>query len=173
MKNNILLIVILLITGCTQIPTRDITIETIADSKANFDGYKTYQWLVSAEFLNDPKGQWKRPDFDTDTEIQFLVNRELRRKGMSESSSSPDMLVGFVAGVDMDALGLRLDPETNMSTPENIPQGGLVIVLVDGGTGFVIWIGVASAEIQQGADANLMKARLDYAVTQMLKKIPK
>lgn len=173
LKTHILLLIILLISGCTQAPVKDISIETMADSKTNFTGYRTYAWLGSAVFLNDTYGQWEQPGFDADAEIRFLIDRELRRRGMSESSGSPDMIVGFVAGVDMEALGVKLDPETKMRTPENVPQGGLVIVLIDSNTGYTTWLGIATAEIQQGADENLRKARLDYAVTQMLKKIPK
>lgn len=92
---------------------------------------------------------------------------------MSESSTAPDLIVAFAAGIDMDALGLKLNPETKMNTLENVPQGGLVVVLVDSNSGFLIWTGVATGEIQQDVDAMMMKARLDYAVTQILKKLPR
>jgi len=60
-----------------------------------------------------------------------------------------------------------------MDMLQNVPQGGLVIVLVDSGSGFVIWVGVATSEIQENPDAQTVKAPLDYAVTQLFKKLPR
>ena len=48
-----------------------------------------------------------------------------------------------------------------------------MIALVDAQSGFVIWSGVAIADIQQSPDTKTVKARLDYAVTQLLRKLPK
>jgi hypothetical protein len=83
------------------------------------------------------------------------------------------MIVAFAAGVDMDALGLKVDPETKIDTLENIPRGGLVVTLVDSNTGYIIWLGVATAEVQQNPDVETVKARLDYAVTQMMLHLPR
>jgi hypothetical protein len=66
-----------------------------------------------------------------------------------------------------------VDPETKMDLVTNVPRGGLVIMLLDSDSGFVIWVGVATAEIQESPDTLTVKARLDYAVTQLLKKLPK
>ena len=55
----------------------------------------------------------------------------------------------------------------------NVPQGGLLVILIDGRSGFVIWVGAATAEIQQTPSAKTVKARLDYAVTQVFRKLPK
>ncbi len=172
-KNVIFLFALMLISGCTQVPTKDITIEAQLDPKANFSAYKTYAWLGSAAILNDSSSQWEKPGFDADAEIKFLIDRDLRGRGLSESSTAPDLIAAFAVGIDMDALDLKLNPESKMNTLENVPQGGLVVVLVDSNSGFLIWTGVATGEIQQDADAKMMKARLDYAVTQMLKKLPR
>ena len=139
----------------------------------NFAGYKTYAWLGSATILNDPRGQWEPPEFDADAEIKFLIDRELRKRGMSESYTSPDVIVAYAAGVDMDALDLKTDPTTNNTVLDNVPQGALVVALVDGDTGFVIWVGAATGEVQTRPDANVAKARLDYAVTQLMGRLPK
>lgn len=172
-KNIVFLLALMFLSGCTQVPTKDINIESQLDPKATFSAYKTYAWLGSAVILNDSSGQWEPPGFDADAEIKYLLDRELRARGMSESTASPDLIVAFAAGIDMDALDLKLNPETKMKTLENVPQGGLVVVLVDSHSGFLIWTGVATGEIQQDADAKMVKARLDYAVTQMLKKLPR
>ncbi|BCS95215.1 hypothetical protein DSLASN_08470 [Desulfoluna limicola] len=174
-RKHALLFVIafIFLAGCTTAPVSDIKLKSKADPKVNFNGYNTFAWLGSASILNDPEGKWEPPGFDADAEIKFLIDRELRKRGMSKSSANPDLLVAFAAGVDMDALDLMVDPETHSEIQENLPKGGLLIAFVDPDTGFVIWLGMAKAEVQQGIDGLTIKARLDYAVTKLLKKIPK
>jgi hypothetical protein len=174
-KNYVLpfVMVFMLLSGCASVPTKDIQVDAQANPKANFSGYKTYAWLGSAAIVNDAYGQWEPPGFDADTEIKYLMDRELRKRGMLEKSVDPDLIVAFAAGINMDALGLKVDPETKMDMLANVPQGALVIVLLDRASGFVIWVGVATAEILESPDTLTVKARLDYAVTQLLKKLPK
>jgi hypothetical protein len=151
MKRNyvfLFVMVFMLLSGCASVPTKDIQVDAQADPKASFTGYRTYAWLGSAAIVNDAYGQWEPPAFD------------------------PDLIVAFATGVNMDALGLKVDPETKMDMLSNVPQGGLLIVLLDSDSGFVVWVGVATAEIQESPDAQTVKARLDYAVTQLLKKLP-
>jgi hypothetical protein len=170
---TLFIIVLMLIAGCASVPTKDIQVDAQADPKANFSGYKTYAWLGAAAIVNDPYGQWEPPQFDADAEIMFLIDRKLRKRGMSENTVGPDLVIAFAAGIDMEALGLKVDTKTKMDMLENVPQGGLVVVFVDSGSGFVIWVGVATAELQENPDTQTVKARLDYAVTQLFKKLPK
>jgi hypothetical protein len=163
----------MLLAGCSSVPTKDIAVDVEIDPKANFSGYKSYAWLGAAAIINDAYGQWEPPAFDADAEIKYLIDRELRKRGMSQDSIAPDLTVAYAAGIDMDALGLKVDPKSKMETWENVPRGGLVIALVDSQTGFVIWLGVATADIQEQPDTKTVKARLDYAVTQLLRKVPK
>ncbi len=169
----VLVVLAALLTGCAPSVTKDIQIETDADPKANFNGYKTYAWLGSAAILNDPHGQWEPQAFDADSEIKFLLDRELRKRGLSVNNSTPDLIVAFAAGIDMEALGLKEDPETKEDVVVNLPQGGLLVAFVDAETGFVIWAGAATGEIQDKPAAETVKKRLDYAVTQMIKQVPK
>lgn len=161
------------LSGCSSVPTKDIQIDAQADPKANFSGYKSYAWLAAAAIVNDSYGQWEPPAFDADSEIMHLIDRELRSRGMSEDSVNPDVFVAFAAGIDMDALNLKVSPDTQMKTLENVPQGGLVVALVDSDSGFIIWLGVVTAEVMQSPSAETAKSRLDYAITKMLKKLPK
>jgi PBP1b-binding outer membrane lipoprotein LpoB len=176
MKRNYLsvfIIALMLFVGCASVQTKDIQVDAQSDPKANFSGYKTYAWSGAAAIVNDPYGQWEPPQFDADAEIMFLINRELRKRGMSENTADPDLVIAFAAGIDMEALGLKVDSETKMDVLENVPQGGLVVVLMDSQSGFVIWVGVATAEVQESPDTRTFKARLDHAVTKMFKKLPK
>jgi len=169
----VLIIALMLFAGCASVPTKDIQVDVQSDLKANFSGYKTYTWLAAAAIVNDPYGQWEPPQFDADAEIMFLIDRELRKRGMSENTAGPDFVVAFAAGIDMEALKLKVDTKTKKEFLENVPQGGLVVVLVDSRSGFVIWIGVVTAELQESPDTQTVKARLDHAVTQMFNEFPK
>lgn len=176
MKRSVIVVfavMAMLMTGCTAVQTSDIKIDAEADPKANFSGYKSYAWLGSAVILNDTYGQWEPKGFDADAEIMHLIDAELRKRGMSQTTDEPDMYVAFIAGADMDALEIKESPEGDNAVLENVPQGGLLIVLIDADTGYVIWAGVATAEIQGDSDAKTAKARLDYAVSKMLKRVPK
>ncbi len=168
-----LLTVLLFATGCATSVTKDILVDADADPKANFSAYKSYAWLGSATIVYDETGRWEPPAFDADSEIKFLIDRELRKRGMVEDSFTPDMIVVFAAGVDMDVMQYKVDPESEIDVLENVPLGALSIVLVDAETEVVIWAGLATAEIQDDPTTEVVKKRLDYAVTNMLKELPR
>ena len=163
---------ILLAAGCVNSATKDIMVETDADPKANFQGYTSYAWLGAAAIVNDPEGNWEPPEFDADAEIKFLIDRELRKHGMSESSSAPDLIVAFGAGIDMTSMDIKVDPESELETLTNIPMGGLTVILIDANTGLAIWAGAATGEVTQNPDSEVIKQRLDFAVSSMFKKLP-
>ncbi|WP_455210254.1 DUF4136 domain-containing protein [Kaarinaea lacus] len=160
------------LVGCNTVPKDDIEIESEADPKVKFSGYKTYAWLGSAGILNDPQGQWEPQQYDADAEITFLIDHALRKRGMTEVNDNPDMLVAYALGVDMAALKIKKDPETKMDTLENVPQGALIVTLIDPETEFVMWVSVATAEMK-GLEPEMAKKRLKYAVKEMFKKLPK
>lgn len=164
---------VMFISGCATAPTGDIKVNAEADPKAKFSGYKTYTWLGSAAIVYDPVGQWEPPKFDADTEIKFLIDRELRKRGKSETTTHPDMIVAFAAGIDMTVLKLKEDPKTKIKMLKNVPKGALVVAIVDASTGYVIWVGEAIGNIQKKPTDDVVRKRLDYAVTRMLALLPK
>lgn len=174
-KNRLLSLfaVLLLVTGCATSVTKDISVDTDSDPKTNFSGYKSYAWLGSATIVYDAEGKWEPPSFDADAEIKFLIDRELRKRGMVEDSLNPDMIVIFAAGVDMDVMQYKVEPESEIDLLENVPLGALSVVLVDADTEIVIWAGLATAEIQEEPSSDVVKKRLDYAVTEMFKELPR
>ena len=174
MKNRLLTLicVALLVAGCASV-TSDIQIETDVDPKANLAGYTTYTWLGSAAILYDPDGKWEPPQFDADTEIKFLIDRELRAHGLSEATSNPDLIVAFAAGIDMASMDIKIDPESQLESLENVPRGALVLILVDASSRKAVWAGLANGKIQENPDQETIKKRLDYAVSSMLKQLPR
>jgi hypothetical protein len=73
----------------------------------------------------------------------------------------------------MASMEIKVDPESKLSTLENVPMGALTVILIDNTTGLAIWAGVATAEIQQSPDQEIIRQRLDFAVSSMFKKLPK
>ena len=165
--------VVLLLAACATAPTSDIRVDAEADPKASFSGYKTYAWFAAAQILFDPEGQWEPRNVDIDAEVQFIINSELRKRGMSEVTSNPDMLVAYAAGVDMTTLGLKENPESKEKLLANIPRAGLIVALIDAETGYVIWLGEAVGEVQEQADEAMVRARIEYAVREMFRLLPK
>jgi hypothetical protein len=93
---------------------------------------------------------------------------------MVEDSVDPDLLVTFAAGIDMENMDLEISEDSDLKdTLINVPLGALTIVMVDARTSVVIWTGIATAEIQQSPDQEVIKKRLEYAVTTMFKQLPK
>ncbi len=168
----ILFSVTLFITGCASSVTSDIMVEAEADPRANFKGYSRYTWLGSAAIVYDSEGKWEPPQFDADAEVKFHIDTELRARGMTEDSLDPDLVVAFAAGIDMDSMELGIDPESNLTTLENVPLGALTIVLVDAKTGLAIWAGSATAEVQESPGEEAIKKRIAYAVRTMFKQLP-
>jgi hypothetical protein len=167
-----LLTSLLLVTGCATSVTSDIMVDSEADATIKFSGYKTYTWLGSASILYDPAGKWEPPGFDADAEIKFLIDRELRARGMAEDLVNPGLIVVFAAGIDMAAMREEIDPESHIEALKNVPEGAITVVLIDAATGFAVWAGLATGEIQQNPEADVVKQRLDYAVSEMFKQLP-
>ena len=169
----VLFVVTLFATGCSTVPTDDIKISSEADPKANLSGFKTYNWAGSAALVYDPKGQWEPPELDLDSEFRFLIDREMRAKGFMQSADKPDLLVGYVAGIDMDAIEFKKNPDSKIKSLQNVPKGALVVVLIDTNTLFPVWAGQALADVQDNLPPETIKGRLDYAVSKMFADMPR
>ena len=159
----------LVLSSCATL-TSDIEIETHANPAVDYDTYKTYAWAGSAQIVFDPIGQWEQPTLDTDEEVRFVINRELRSRGLNQVENSPDLLVAFAAGVDTTVMELKEDPATQDKMLTNVPKAALVIALIDANTGYVVWLGFASAEVQEQQTIENIRARIDYAVSQIFRR---
>ncbi len=171
-KSITIVILGLLLSACSLTPKDDIEVTSDIDPRVNISGFKTYEWLGSVGVFNDPAGKWKAVNFDMDSEVALLIDRELGKRGIEEAMADADLLVMYLAGIDMEALEEKLDPDTQLQTLQNVPQGGLVIALIDARTGFIVWVATATAEIQN-LPSDQVRERLDYAVTQMIKQLPR
>lgn len=167
----ILFIFAIFLSACASQLTKDIEVDTASDPKVNLSAYKTYTWLGAAEVLNDPEGKWQPAKFDVTSDIKFLIDRELRKKDLTEvQGADAEIAMSFFTGVDMEAKQLKADPETDVEIPETVPKAALIVVALDMQTGLVVWMGVATGDLDANATVATSKARLDYAVTKMFNK---
>jgi len=174
MNNNnhgFAVIAVALLLGCASV-TKDIEVDAVADSNADFSSYQTYGWVAASALIHDPYAQWDAPGFDPVMEIKSLVDDALQKRGLSQTTNNPDLLVAFGAGVDMAALGVKVDPDSKANILAKVPQAGLVLLMADNETGYLSWVGVATGEVQDNPDDKTVKKRLDYAVSQMIKMMP-
>ena len=160
---------LLLLSGCASV-TSDIRVGAEPAPGATIAyNYKTYDWLGSFSLLNDPNNTWQPPDVNIAGDIKFLIDRELRKKGIQRANDTPDLTVTFLVGVDMENQILKLDPDTKIELKKKIPKAALVVALMEVDSGDIVWLGVADAEIQKGVTKEVMRQRLDYAVREMFK----
>jgi len=168
----VLAFTLILMSGCASV-TSDIVVEAKTAATADLNGYKTYAWLGEGAVLNDPDKKWQPPKMNIAGDIKYLVDRELRKKKIFSTVSNPELAVVFFMGIDMEAMKLKMDPETKKEMMENVPKAALVIALIDTKTKFVVWMGRAIAELSDNPSDEIVRERLDYAVTQMMKKMPR
>ena len=168
----VLAFVLTLISGCASV-TSDIIVDAKTAPTVDLNGYKTYAWLGKAALLKDPDKKWQPPKMNIAGDIKYLIDRELRKRNIYSSVSNPELAVVFFLGVDMEAMKLKMDPQTKAEILKNIPAAALVIALIDTKTKLVVWMGKATAELQENPDDEVVRERLDYAVTEMMKKMPR
>jgi hypothetical protein len=157
---------VLVTTSCATL-TDDIVVETHANPDVNYHAYKTYAWAGSAQIIFDPVGQWEQPTLDTDEEVKFVINRELRARGLLQVTSQPDLLVAFAAGIDTSVLELKDNPDNDKKIVTNVPKAALLIALVDANTGYTVWVGYAVGDAQQQQTIETIRTRIDFAVKEI------
>jgi len=159
------------LTSCATAPNKDIKISVESDPKVQLNGYKTFSWLASAEIVYDPKGQWEPSNIDIDSELEWLIGRELRNKGLTQVGENPDLMITYMSGVDMTATELVKDSTQKLDILENIPKAALVIVMLDAATGNPVWGAVAVGDVHENRTASHIRSRLDFAVKGMFEKM--
>jgi hypothetical protein len=158
--------------GCAHQATRDIQITVKVDPKANMTGYKTYAWSGGMGALNDPDHVWTPTEFDIDAEVRFLVDSNLRAKGLTATEDKPDLSVMYLMVVDTDRQAAELRKKYGEKADiSGLSEAALVVGLVDNDTGFVVWLGAASAPAHPFRDDATAKARIGAAVNNMFKEL--
>jgi hypothetical protein len=169
---TICIVVSLATAGCAS-QFKDIKVETVSSPTVAFGGDESYAWAAAAAIVHDPDGEWTMPDLNLGAEIVHLVNREFRARGMTEAAESPDLLVIYAIGVDMKALDVVVDSESDAEAFEEVAKGGPVLIVVDATSNQAVWIGGAVANMMKDPTLEQQKQRLDYAVTKMIARMPR
>jgi len=171
-----LFVVVLLVAGlagCATVKTSDIEFWSEANPKTNIKAYKSYAWIGDIAIVRDPVKELAGAGFNPQTEMRFLIDRELRAGGFTENAAAPDLLVAAALGVDMASMELVKNSETKMEQLKNIPKGGIALILVDAKTRSIVWLGHATADVQEVRDSETSRARMDYAVSKLAGRIGK
>jgi len=163
----------LLASACSKAPTSDIKTQVAADETVKFAGYKTYSWFAGVGMVRDDTGKWDDGDLDITAELKFLIDRNLRDRGLNEAPGEPDLFIGFLVVADVNQLKEITDRGGKVTAIEGVGESALVIELIDAKTERTIWVGAASADAQTGRSNDEVKARLDYAVTELFKGLPR
>lgn len=163
-----------LCSSCASTPTSDIRVHSAADAKANISAYKSYAWDLNAGVIQDRTGAWTPKDLDVQSEVQFLVDKKLRERGMTQAQSSPDLLVSVLILADVKELQQLKDKHGEVvGTLDPVGKGALVVELVDSQTGKTVWLGAAEGDVRGSNTVDVAKQRLAYAVDQLFDKLPK
>ena len=163
----------LLLSGCATTSSDFDDIDLITEIHPRFDlsSYGSYAWQGSAGIIFDPQGRWEPPDYDLDDEIKFLIDTELRGHGLVESDTLPDLMASFAIAIQIDDLPFNRNPDVEMPVIEEVPQGALVITLVDTNLGYAVWAGLAAANVDETPDNDMSRRRLQYVVSNLLETL--
>jgi hypothetical protein len=160
--------------GCASSSTSDIQVRTAADSKASLSGYKSFAWFASASVLHDRTGVWVPKDVDTQSEVEFLVDKGLREHGLSVAQEHPDLFVSLMIVADVrDVQEIQQSRGEGLSTFDPVGKGALLVELIDAETGKTVWLGGAQGDVRQSRSSDESKQRLAYAVDQIFAQLPR
>lgn len=159
--------------SCASTPTADIRVHSAADAKANIAAYKTYAWDLNAGVLHDSTGAWVPKDIDTQSEVQFLIDKKLRDRGLTVVADKPSLLVSLLIVADVKQVeeikSKRGDAVTGF---DPVGQGALLVEFVDPQTGKTIWLGAAEGDVRGSTSVEVSKQRLAYAVDKLFDQLP-
>ena len=164
LKSVMIALVITGFSGCTS--TSDIEVEALTSEKVNLDGYKTYEIIEGSGIVDNTQ---RSDNLDIDAEMQQMINAELAKKGKMLVNKDPDFYVAYMAGTDMDAIEEKINKEGKV-TLHNRPVAGIVLILIDAGTGAIIGLSTAEGDAKN-LPAEEAKKRLNYAIKKMLSGI--
>ena len=164
-----LVVAVAVLVGCASV-TKDIAVESEASPDVDFSPYQTYDWDSVSTVLNDPEGRWSAPGFSALGYVVAQVDTALMKRGLSQRSTDPDLLVAAGAGINMEFLEAKDGADS--TDLAKVPKGALVLALVDNASGRLVWMGTATADVQQDPDDDTVRKRLAHAVSEMMKQVP-
>ena len=151
--------------------TKDIAVESeVGPGADDFSRFQTYDWDSVSTVLNDPESRWSAPGFSALGYVVAQVDTALMKRGLSQRSTEPDLLVAAGAGINMEFLEAKDGADSTKLA--NVPKGALVLALVDNASGRLAWMGTATGNVKDAPDDDTVRKRLEYAVAQLMKLVP-
>jgi hypothetical protein len=174
--NSLLSVAVLgaaLCLSCASTPTSDIRVHSAADAKANLAAYKSYAWDLNAGVIQDRTGAWVPKDLDTQSEVQFLIDKKLRDRGLTVAQQSPDLLVSMLIAADVSEVqAMKTKHGDAAAGLDPVGKGALLVELVDNQTGKTVWLGAAEGDVRGSNSVEVSKQRLAYAVDKLFDQLP-
>jgi hypothetical protein len=144
------------------------------DRSANFDAYKTYQWVELPGHVSDQL---------IDQAVKRSIDEQLAQKGLTRLESGGDLQVGYQAGIALEKnvnlwsagagpAGWGLGDRTVQGQTSTIPVGVLLVNLYDPARKQLIWRGDASKTIDLQKDPDKNYKTLQKAMTKLFKNYP-
>lgn len=164
MKKIKILFVLLLMASFTF--AQDIKVEADKRLNVDFSKYKTFYWTKQVDAKLNP-GVYFLNDVVLKDLIRHSVDHELRGMGYKKQANNPDLIVNFrvfdkpttlkgFTGYGTDYWGTEVrDPAS--AREYKVQAGTLVVNLLDGKTGEMVWTGFASGLM----DGNLFDKKED------------
>ena len=142
------------------------------DRSANFNAYKTYQWV---DYQAVAPG-----DQLLDQDIKRAVDEQLAGKGLRRVDTGGDLLVGYQAGISQEKQfdGFGFGPRgwgglgSAQVTSSTIDVGNLVVGLFDPAAKQLVWRGSASKTLDIKTDPDKNYRNLEKAVAKLFKNYP-
>jgi hypothetical protein len=181
MRNLIVLPLVLLLAGAGTALAQDVRYNF--DKSANFNGFKTYKWVVI-------KGDTQLQDL-ADRQVKAAVDAELAKKGLTRSESdTADLYIGYQAAVSTEKEYTSFDSGwgygpgwygggwygggggmTTGSTT-TIYVGQLALDMYATSPKALVWRGVASKTLDTKAKPEKQEKNLAKAIAKVLKNYP-
>jgi len=168
------------LAGCGPTISYDVKVKHNILVETDYSRLRTYQWVPLSQTVNT--AEIKR---DTLASLKIAFTDAFNAKGYERVESNPDFVValyvmsggkiissdwGYNYGWDKRSWGdYRM--EQRVSAKE-VSEGSLVLDILDGPSGDLIWSASASAVLKPGASGTDRNKKIDEAVEKLLAKFP-
>lgn len=142
------------------------------DKKVDFAKYRTWDWKDDGS-IRDPI--WNR-------RVQSVLEDELAKHGLKRSDQAPDLWLAVHWRLSSDTRVVSYSPgwgyaygywaAPTQTEIYEVPEGTMLVDLVDVGTKTLVWRGTASAEIRANKENAEREDRLREVLAQMFGGYP-
>ncbi len=158
-------------------PRTRVAVRSAQKPDAELKDLQTYALVGGISVVRDPEGKVQEAPFDVKSELQFLVERELRRVGMKPVEENPDVYVAYMLAID--ALEAESIEEKLKAAPGHLDDegrvgaGAILVEFAEGASKESIWVGLAEGDTRSDRSEAELRETLDKAVTQIFDELPR